>query len=361
MSPDGDAWVRKTLRESRAARGLAGLATTALFLFAVRLLGTATADLSPALEPALQRVVTGEASALGVGWLAAYGLLNGSAVAAVSLSLHTAGLVGTAELFMLIVGSRLGAAAVVVLVGGLDFLQKRRYSLRRATSLGLLTFVVTHTLYLPTALVGPPLLRWFTRVAPVDGRVSGPLKAPSLLDRVTEGITAVLGDGVSFLLAVGLIVACLRLFDWLFGTLDADGLGEQYFRTLDRRSVSFGVGLVVTAVTTSVAFSLGVVVPLYNRGYVTRDEIVPYVLGASLGTLTDTLVVALVLGSTVGVATVLFVLAVCSAFTLLALVLYSDYEVGVAALHDHLLDDRRVFAAFLVALVVFPTALVVLG
>lgn len=67
----------------KAAVWLGVLVALALFLFAARLLGAATEAFSPVVELYLDRIVTSDPSALGVSWLAAYGLLNGSVVAAV--------------------------------------------------------------------------------------------------------------------------------------------------------------------------------------------------------------------------------------------------------------------------------------
>jgi len=82
-------------------------------------------------------------------------------------------------------------------------------------------------------------------------------------------------------------------------------LRRRYVSRLQNKWVSFGLGLIVTGVTTSVAFSLGVIVPLYNRGHIKRDEIMPFVLGANIGTLVDTLIVAIALNTAVGVLIVL--------------------------------------------------------
>jgi sodium-dependent phosphate cotransporter len=121
--------------------------------------------------------------------------------------------------------------------------------------------------------------------------------------------------------------------------------------------VSFAVGLLVTGVTTSVAFSLGVIVPLYNRGYVEREELIPYVLGANIGTLIDTLVVAVVLESAVGTAVVLELLAIATLLTLGALLVHDTYSRVIVAIDERLLEDRRSFLAFVLFLLVVPLAL----
>jgi len=133
-----------------------------LFLFAIRLLGAATDALTPSLRRVLDRVIVDERSALGLSWIASYILANGTIVAALSLSLFKSELVLPSQLFLMIVGSRLGGAAVVVFIGAFDYLNEEIESLRESTSLGLLTFLLTHSIYLPAMALGyvaMPLIR----------------------------------------------------------------------------------------------------------------------------------------------------------------------------------------------------------
>ncbi len=108
--------------------------------------------------------------------------------------------------------------------------------------------------------------------------------------------------------------------------------------------MSFGLGLVITATTTSIAFSIGV--------------IVPYIMGASLGTLTDTLIVAIVLNSRVRVAIVLLLFITVTIITVIALVLYDPFYAMIDIFQERLLKERRIFVALLVSLVVIPLLLV---
>jgi sodium-dependent phosphate cotransporter len=336
------------------------LGVVASFLFAVQLLGTATAAAAPLVERVLARLVVGDAAALGLGWLGAYVLANGSVVAALAVSLFAADLVTAPELFLLVAGSRLGGAAVVVFVGVLDALQKERYALPEAVGMGLLTFLLTHSVYLPATLVGAlvfPLVG-----APVQATTGGStpaLRPLSLFEPVATHLTAQLGPGLAVVLAVGVLFGSLRLFDRLLASVDTATLRARLARHLRSTWSAFLAGLLVTGVTTSVAFSLGVVVPLYNRGYVEREELVPYVLGANLGTLFDTLAVAVLLDSPVGLAAVLVLLGVASLLTGVALLAHDAYRRLVLDVDDRLRTDRRAFVGFGLALVFVPLSLVV--
>jgi sodium-dependent phosphate cotransporter len=139
--------------------------------------------------------------------------------------------------------------------------------------------------------------------------------------------------------------------------VETDTVRTYVFQHFKQRWIAFAIGLLITGVTTSVAFSLGVVVPLYNRQFVRRKEITPYILGANIGTLFDTLVVAFVLETTAGVAIVLLVVGLATLFTLVALVGYEPYAAVIDAGQDRFLEDRRFFVGFGILLVAAPLAL----
>lgn len=332
--------------------------TILLFLFAVRLLGSATEAAAPVLSHLLPQLVVGEPSALGLGWLGAYALGNGSVVAALSLSLFTAEIIPESQLYLLIAGSRLGAAAIVVFIGGLEWLQKERYSLQKSVSMGVLAFLLTHSIYLPATLIGYLALPYVRRpFIGIGADWSIGIKSISFVGPVIDRIIGAFGPTVSFVLAVGVLFASLKLFDRVLAEVDTATLRDRFFSRFKNPALSFSIGLVVTGLTTSVAFSLGVIVPLYNRGYVDREEFIPYVLGANLGTLVDTLAVAVVLDSPVGIAIVLELLAVSTVVTAVALAALSAYSRLIMAIDHRVLDDRHAFYVFMATLGIVPILL----
>jgi len=337
------------------------VATLLVFLFAIRLLGSATEALTPTLRRTLNRVVVSDSSALGLGWFASYVLANGSLVAALSVSLFSSELIARSQLFLMIVGSRLGGAAVVVFIGAFDYLNEELDSVREAMSLGLLTFLLTHSIYLPVVVVGYlalPVLPLGVRAEGAAPAVDGPLAGT--VAALTDGIVAVVGPGVAFLLALGCIAASLRLFDHVLDGIDTEHLRQRYIVGLDNRWLSFGLGLVITGLTTSVAFSLGVIVPLYNRGHIKPREIMPFVLGANVGTLVDTLIVAVALGTPIGIRTVLVILGLGTLVSVVTLVWYGPYQSIIRTLQAELLGSTGYFVGFLLSLLVVPLVLFVL-
>jgi Na+/phosphate symporter len=67
----------------------------------------------------------------------------------------------------------------------------------------------------------------------------------------------------------------------------------------------FALGCVVATLTLSVSVALTVLVPLASHGYIKREESIPYIMGANITTLADTLVAAMILGNAVAVHIVL--------------------------------------------------------
>lgn len=339
-------------------RLLVGTVALALFLFALRLLAGATQDMAPDLAGGLPAFLDGPLAALAAGWILTYVLSNGSAAAAVALTFAGAGILGPLEFVLMLAGTRLGSASFLLLLGGLDFLRRKGGSLRRSSELGLLTFLVTHSVYLPATALAvalvPGLATSVGAAVPVPALDVPALELlPSLADRAVAwiGPASALGAGIVLLLAA------FRLLDGIVGQLDPDRVRERYLSRLGRPWPAFGLGAVVTALTASVAFSVGAVVPPYNRGMVRREEAVPYLLGANVGTLSDTLLVAVLLGDPAGIgATVILGLA-GAVLSILALAALRWYGPLVERGLETVTATRAAAAGFVASLVLVPALL----
>lgn len=338
---------------------LGGVGIVLLFLFAIRLLGAATEAAAPVVGAELVWLVSSDASALGFGWIATYAVMNGSVVAAVGASLFASGVLSVGELFLLVAGTRLASAAVVVLLGAVDYLQHPRRGVVSATGLGILAFVLTLTVYLPATAVGYLALPTALPYLAAGDVPAIEVGAFAVADPLIVAINDVAGPLPTLLLAIGLLLASLWLLDSLLARVETGAFRRRLTRYVGSPWRGLAVGMVLTSLTTSVSFSLGVVVPLYNRGFVEREEMIPYVLGANVGTLLDTLVVGLVLESPLAAGAVLVLGIASLAVTIVAMLAFSTYRSGVEALDDRLQTDRRLLLAFALALVVAPLALLV--
>lgn len=244
-------------------------------------------------------------SSLGFGWLSAMIAFSGSPVAAMALSFLDAGVLSAKETFAMIAGSRLGASFIVLLVGFIYLLRGKK----RETSLGvgLLSLLVTQITYVPVLIIGFSLLSKVP-LAYIQASTQSSLDSP--LELVIDPIIAFLNTFLPGWLFLPIGFACMIGSLWLFDrVLPNLHLQETNFgfvhRLLYRPLVTFLFGAVITTLTMSVSVSIGLLVPLSVRGYIRRENIIPYILGANITTFDDTLIAAIVLANPTAITVVL--------------------------------------------------------
>jgi hypothetical protein len=121
----------------------------------------------------------------------------------------------------------------------------------------------------------------------------------------------------------------------------------------------FGLGCLVAFLTLSVSVALTLLVPLVANGYLKREDTIPYIAGANITTLADTLVAAVILGNPDAVRVVLAEVIGVSTFTVVLLaVAYPLVRRGSIVWARFVLTSRTHLAGFVVILLVIPIALI---
>lgn len=326
-----------------------------LFILSIQLLKSGAKALVPFVNGLL---VANAANALGFGWLFAYVALSGSPVAATTLTLFDAGAIDELDAFAMLAGSRLGASLIVLVIGFIYSL--RGHERRGALALGLLSLVVTAAVYTPALAAGYWLLQThtFDWLQPLLG-----MNTVSFVDFVFDPVvglaSARLPRPAVFLLGFGVLWYSLNLIDHALPDLK---LKESAFggmaRMLYRPLVTFALGLAITALTMSVSVSLSVLVPLSVRGYIRRENVIPYIMGANITTFVDTLVAALLLNNPAAFAVVLVQMASVALVSLpILLLFYRPYERAVLRVVEIIGASRRNLAIFLLVIFGLPIAL----
>ena len=306
--------------------------------------------------------VDSPASALGFGWLSASVALSGSPVAATALAFLDAGVLTPIEAFAMIAGSRLGAAFIVLLVGFIYLLrgQQREVSL----GAGLLSLLVTQITYIPVLALGFFILsrgwlqHWQVEAEEV---VNSPLDL--FIDPIIAYIQRFVPTWVLFPVGFLLIVFSLRLFDRVLPDfhLKESSLGQVH-HLLYRPLVTFALGAVITSLTMSVSVSLSLLVPLSARGYIRRENIIPYILGANITTFDDTLIAAALLSNPAAITVVLVqMLSVTIVSMFILLLSYRRYERLLERLVAIIGRRRRNLFIYILLILLIPLGLLILG
>jgi Na+/phosphate symporter len=180
----------------------------------------------------------------------------------------------------------------------------------------------------------------------------------TISDPVVDPLTDALPRLGLFVAGVLCLVAAFTVFDRGLPSLERPGPRiEALSRLLQQRYAMFAFGILMTMVTLSVSLSVTILVPLALKGYVRRDRVIPYVMGANIATWVDTLFAALLLDSGKGFEIVLTQMAAGSAVSLLVLVfLYGPYTRLILGAAHWTSTSRRNLVGFLVLLLLAPLA-----
>jgi Na+/phosphate symporter len=343
------------MQNRRWIKPVAAVVGLAFFVLALELLKSAAGELAPLLT-LLQ--VNGVRQAVGFGWLGAYLVLSGSPVAAIALTLYSSGAMSDLAALGMMTGSRLGASFIVLFVGFLYYVRGRRRV--ASVAIGVLAFVVTATIYVPALFLGI----WILHMGWLDAvRFGTPAALDSFIDLLFTPIVEWIGHllpfwGV-FVVGVGTLLSAFRLFDLVLPNVDPENsrfgnLANAVYRPF----IMFLVGAAFTGVTLSVSVSLTLLVPLATRGYIRRENVVPYIMDANITTFVDTLLASLLLSSPRAFTIVLVEVISVSFFSLLILLLfYPTYQRLMNQLLDRILATRLAMLIFVMVLVAVPVAL----
>lgn len=336
------------------------ISSIALFILAIVLVKEGAKPLAPIIRE--RASVDSPASALGFGWLAASMVLSGSPIAATSLAFLDAGVLNPNESFAMIAGSRLGASFIVLLVGFVYVLRGKKREV--GLGAGLLSLLVTQTMYIPVLAIGFYLLsrEWMQSwQIHAQNALHSPLDA--IVDPLISAFNQFLPTWVLFPIGFILLFISLWLFDKILPDfhLETSRLG-QIHHLLYRPIVTFALGAGITALTMSVSVSLSLLVPLSARGYIRRENIIPYIMGANITTFDDTLIAAALLGNPAAVSVVLVqMVSVTIVSAVLLLFSFQRYERLLNLLVSRIGFSRRALFVYILLTLGIPFALLLLG
>lgn len=330
-----------------------------LFILAITLMKTGASSLAPLLQDVFR--VSSPANSLGFGWLFTYVIMSGSPVAAAALAFFDVGIIDSISTFTMITGSRLGASFIVLFVGVIYVLRGRNW----ATSLGmgLLSLVVTGSTYIFSLILG--IL--FLQMELLQGiQIQSGVMLASILDAVFESLARsaaqVLPGWALFITGFGITMLSFNLFDRCLPkmTLKESQVGRLAVFVY-RPMVMFVLGALITLISMSVSVSLSLLVPLNDRGFIRRENVIPYILGANITTFIDTLFATLLLENPTGFTIVLASMLSISVVSVAILTtFYHGYEHVMLRFVNWITGENRHLYFFMAVIVITPIILLLI-
>ena len=351
-----------------------------LFILALRMLTKGAGGLGPFLRDTLG--IENPLNTLGFGWLFAYGVLSGSPVASIALSFLDSGVITPLQTFTMITGSRLGASFIVLVIGFIYYLRGRQRA--ASISIGILALSVTATTYIPALFIG----YWLLEKSGLDKvRLSLPSAVFDFVEEVfdplvktfmtfvNEAVVNIFGmtpapagkfvgptNVVTFVAGVLILLLAFNFLDRALPQVDTEHnafgrVGGLIYRPM----AMFLLGAFVTSLTLSVSVSLSILVPLSARGFIRRENTLPYIMGANITTFIDTLIASLLIKN--GFAFTV-VLAEMISITIISLIIlfffYRTYERLILRLLDRVVNDTPMLIVFMAVMIISPIILLLL-
>lgn len=330
-----------------------------LFILAITFMKTGAKSLIPLVKDRFS--VTNAANSLGFGWLFAYVIMSGSPVAASALTFFNAGILTKLGTFTMITGSRLGASFIVLFIGFIYVIRGRN----RATSLsmGLLSLIVTGTTY-AVALIPGAIILQTGLLDKVQLSSGATLTAVTeyIFDPITNFALAHLPQWSLFPVGLLIIMVSFNLFDKCLPEMSlkesqVGKISEMVYKPW----VMFALGAGITMISMSVSLSLSILVPLSHRGFVRRENVIPYIMGANITTFIDTLLAAALLNNPLAFTIVLVeMLSVALISAIILLTVYGRYERAMLQLVDWITSRNRNLAIFMSIILIVPLILMFL-
>lgn len=350
---------RRLTHLRRARKVLLFIVSLFFFVLAITMMKEGARDLAPLVRDRFS--VDNPMNGLGFGWLFAYVVMSGSPVAAASLTFFDAGVINALNTYTMITGSRLGASLIVLFIGFIYVLRGRD----RATSLGmgLLSLVVTGSTHLLSLPLGLYLLDAGTleRYQIMTGTVLNAL-TDRVFDPIIGWLLGIVPPWSLFVIGFVVIMVSFSLFDRALPemTLKESQIG-RVSRFVYRPWVMFLLGAGITLLSMSVSISLSILVPLSARGFIRRENVVPYIMGANVTTFIDTLLAAVLLDNPMAF-TIIFVnmVSITIISALILATMYRRYERMSLAFVTWAIADRRNFGVFIFIIVLIPVVLMLL-
>ncbi|MEA2499346.1 MAG: hypothetical protein QOH26_1751, partial [Actinomycetota bacterium] len=264
--------------------------------------------------------------------------------------------------FTMLTGSRLGAAFVVLVTAMIYAARGGEGERRKPLSTAVMALLTTALIYVPSSLIGATILRWgpFHRLdLQFPGQFADLIDVVygGLLDRVAE-----LPAAVVFLGGLGVLLLSFKMLDTVMPHLDSTTMDEHRLRWLRQKWTMFGLGCVVALITMSVSVALTILVPLVAKGYAKREDILPYIMGANITTLGDTMLAAFALHSPAAVRIVLAEVIATSIFSVILLTFfYPQTRTLIWKVQRMMVSSKPRLAVFTAALFLLPITIIVVS
>lgn len=351
------------------------------FMLALEFIKISITSLSEELKESIASYIGNPLSSLGIGWFMSFLTLNATSIATLSVSLAGHDVISYMDGFFLILGSRIGASAIILILGIIFFLKGQSY--RRSINVGLLTFLSVLSISSIAALLGK-VIKFFAFdefiAKSIHSEGPGPITtfiSESLTGTVAKFSLEHFGAIITFLLGFIILVLVIEVLDRVFYVIDFSEMDiekspmkHRIIQLLHSPIFAFILGVIFTALTFSLTVSMSLLIPIYTHESlrnkakellsgkrIAAQMIIPYALGANIGSFIDIIIFAKISGSIIGLALVYNIIISSLLAIIFIILIYKIFSDILIKISDWALKKSEYLPEIIVLLVALPLLL----
>lgn len=287
--------LSRKLKKNKALNVLGFIFALYMFVLSLTLIKVSSAAFGEGIFH-LSKNGMNELNAFGFGWLATLITQSSGAAAATLIAFHLAGIIGPVFLLYMIIGTRIGTSITALFASFLIHAKRRDF--RHGFEIGLANLVYA----IPIAIL-MLLLEFFTGFFSKAGNYFVVFDSPFRPDIIDMTIFPVINlisslpDGLKIVLGVILLIGSLKyLPKFMINIWGEVNLRSKINRFLDKKWKSFLLGLGITALLMSTSITITFLIPLVVTRITKLKKVIPYMIGANLGGVSEIVLGGLVLG-----------------------------------------------------------------
>lgn len=279
-----------------------------LFILAIQLLKKA----SGMIAPDAQQFIFANLSpwkAIAAGWFSTTLAQSSGAVSSVAMSFVGNNIINLPTAVYILVGASMGTTITALIISLITVTSKRedfRHGFEIALCYSIYSFFLVFIVFFLEYFFS--LFSRFSLYLALlfEGNFSY-LKVPDVVDLITSPLVKPLSENnflFVFLLAFLILIFALKyisraIVEVMGGEVKAKNFINRHF---DSPIKAYFLGVVLTAIVFSSSITISLLVPLAVAGLIGLRRSIPFILGADLGTFTDTFLVSLIVGETNAIA-----------------------------------------------------------
>jgi len=303
------------------------------------------------------------------GWFGTALLQSSGAFDSIIIAFVSVGVMQTYVAVAAIIGAEVGTTVTTQLVSVFGYIRKERQRFQTSFLVAMLHYwynFCTLMIFLTVEL----LFKVFTYIAQTGSlffsKIPGISAIPSIFNLITPWVHFLLQYIPAWIGLVGgcvLLLISLKNSEKYLSAIFASEVSKSLIRsTFGSTPKAFLAGLIFTIIVPSTSVMISILIPLVTTGIIdTSYYILPYILGANIGTVFDVMIAALATGNPAAIGVWLIHLTINVVGACIFLPLLKPFSALVQTVNNFLTFSKKRTIAFLVLSNGIPATILILG